>query len=58
MIDSVTHNDKVIVTNGGQQTGPTLIIDHGGGEQLIFVTSKGKCSPVSRKFSTILYLLN
>ena len=31
MIDSVTHNDKVIVTKDDQQTGPTLIIDHGGG---------------------------
>jgi len=31
MIDSVTHNDKVIITKGGQQMGPTLIINHGGG---------------------------
>jgi len=29
MIDSVTHNDKVIITKGGQQTGPT--INHVGG---------------------------
>jgi len=24
MIDSVTHNDQVIITKGGQQTGPTI----------------------------------
>jgi hypothetical protein len=31
MIDYVTHNYKVITTKGGQQTGPTLTINHLGG---------------------------
>ena len=34
MVDSVTHSDKVMVTKGGQQMGPTPTLDHvwrGGG---------------------------
>ena len=56
MIDSVTHNDKVIVTKGGQKMGPTLTVNHVG--RLLFIISKGRCSSVSRKFSTVLYVLN
>ena len=61
MVDSVTHSDKVIITKGGQQTGPTLAINHGGeggGVQLLSIISKERCLSVSRKFSTFLYLLN
>ena len=57
MTDSVTHNDKVKITKGGQQRGATRTINHVGG-QLFFIISKWKCLSMSRKFSTILYLLN
>ena len=30
MIECVTDSDKVIITKGGQQTGPTLSINHAG----------------------------
>jgi hypothetical protein len=42
MTDSVTHNDKVISTKDGQQTGPTLTINHVGG-WLLFIIAKWKC---------------
>jgi len=59
MIDSVTHKDKVIITKGGQQMGPTLSTMGGGGAGgLLFTISKGKYLAVNRKFSTVLYVLN
>jgi len=58
MIDSVTYSDKVIVTKGGQQMGPTLTVTHWQGGELLFIISKGRYLSESRKFSTVLYLVN